>query len=359
MVDGEQQGFIPILKSTLPLPEFWLSYLEIAYADSKFSNFGRLSHLVEERIATLLGVTSDSIVTCVNATQALTGAVSTAPENEFQWTIPSWTFTATASAMVSANKDFFFSDVDLDWRVNPERKDVNVVDVLPFGDGIDIQRLESLSDGEVVIDAAASFDALRHSSLSSIKRRFGIVVSFHPTKFPAGPEGSVFITNDRGWAERFRHWTIFGMDESRQSFFAGTNAKLNEFSSAVILASLDRYESSRREILANLEIALAVSKKCNLEVNSALSRGYASPYWIIKATNTRIQSIEKEFSENYISTRRWWMYGCHQMPAYSKKAKSNLRETDTAAQTSLGLPMYSGMSEKEFERIEKALSKSK
>jgi dTDP-4-amino-4,6-dideoxygalactose transaminase len=53
------------------------------------------------------------------------------------------------------------------------------------------------------------------------------------------------------------------------------------------------------------------------------------------------------------------MYGCHQMPAYSKKPKSNLRETDTAAQTSLGLPMYSGMSEKEFERIEKALAKSK
>ena len=359
MIDAEQQEFIPILKSTLPRPEVWLSYLETAYADSKFSNFGRLSLLVEERIATLLGVSSDSIVTCVNATQALTGAVSTASENEFQWTIPSWTFTATASAMVSSNKAFFFSDVDLDWRVNPKRKDVNVVDVLPFGDGIDIQRLERLSNGEVVIDAAASFDALSQSSLSSIKRRFGIVVSFHPTKFPAGPEGAVFITNDIGWAERFRYWTIFGMDESRQSFFAGTNAKLNEFSSAVILASLDRYESSRREILVNMDLALSISRKCNLEVSSALSKGYASPYWIIKSTRTRIESIEKEFSENSISTRRWWMYGCHQMPAYSNKPRNNLSETDTAAQTSLGLPMYSGMSREEFDRIEIALAKSK
>jgi len=359
VIDTKQQEFIPILKSTLPRPEFWLSYLETAYADSKFSNFGRLSHLVEERIATLLGVSSDSIVTCVNATQALTGAVSTASENEFQWTIPSWTFTATASAMVSSNKDFFFSDIDIDWRVNPEHKDVNVVDVLPFGDGIDIQRLERLSNGEVVIDAAASFDALRQSSLSNIKRRFGIVVSFHPTKFPAGPEGAVFITNDIGWAERFRYWTIFGMDESRQSFFAGTNAKLNEFSSAVILASLDRYESSRREILVNMDLALSISRRCNVEVSSALSKGYASPYWIVKSTSTRIKSIEKEFSENSISTRRWWMYGCHQMPAYSNKPKSNLRETDTAAQTSLGLPMYSGMSREEFERIEIALAKSK
>ena len=43
------------------------------------------------------------------------------------------------------------------------------------------------------------------------------------------------------------------MDKTRESFFAGTNAKINEFSSAVILSSLDNFESDRNLILKNLK----------------------------------------------------------------------------------------------------------
>jgi len=350
------EEIIPILKSNLPHPEKWLSYLDIAYGNSKFSNFGELSHLVESRVADFLGVPQNFVVTCVNATQALTGAISTATKNYLDWTIPSWTFTATPASMISASKDFFFSDIDKDWRVIPRDPRVNVVDVLPFGEGIDVSRLENLCVGEVVIDGAASFDSLRFSKLNSIKRRFALVISFHPTKFPAGPEGAVFISNDPSWCERFRNWTIFGMDEKRESYFPGTNAKLNEFSSAIILASLDSYEENRNNLISSLESAITTTSKAQLEVFSSMTHGFATPYWIIKAEENRIQKIEEVFKIHSISTRRWWMYGCHQMLAYRNIPKLALDKTEQASKCSLGLPMFIGMTDKEWGRITDALS---
>lgn len=346
---------IPILKSELPHPSAWTKYLEIAYKNSKFSNFGELSHLVEARVSDFFGINKEQVVTCVNGTLGLTGAIATAPVNNLHWTTPSWTFTATASAISSARKHFSFSDIDSDWRISPTNKKVNVLDVLPFGDDIDLERLENLCAGEVVIDAAASFDALRFSNLNSIKKRYGLVVSFHPTKFPPGPEGGVFISNDIEWLRRFRLWTIFGMDENRQSNYLGTNAKLNEFSSAVILSTLDIYEQKRMELLHSLAKAKQISEKFGLEVIPPISKGFATPYWIIKTEEELVRLIESRFNELSISTRRWWMFGCHNMKAYIDIPREDLVFTDLVARTSLGLPMYSGMPNDYWSRISLAL----
>lgn len=350
-----ESEFIPIFQSVLPRPDKWLHYLETAYNNSKFSNFGEVSHLLERRVAEFLGVRESNVVTCVNATQALTGAVCTSEKNNLEWTIPSWTFTATAAAMISANKTFYFSDIDENWRLAPQDSRVNAVDVLPFGDGIDISRLENLCEGELVIDAAASFDALRFSNLGNTKRRFALVISFHPTKFPAGPEGAVFISNDLDWCKRFRYWTIFGMDEARESFFPGTNAKMNEFSAAVALASLDSYRDDRSKLITQLRKARELTEKSHLVLFSPSQREFAAPYWIIKANERRIELIENLFSKEMISTRRWWMHGCHQMEAYKHIPKTSLLNTENAAKTSLGLPLFIEMGESHWQRIERLL----
>lgn len=339
------------MKSVLPPLSAWTKYLEIAYQNSKFSNFGEVSHLVESRVGNVLGISSELVVACANATLGLTGAVATSTTNSYPWTIPSWTFTATASAMHGAGKEFFFSDIDKNWRIRPSFESVNIIDVLPFGDDIDIDRLENIGAGEIVIDAAASFDALRFSKIDLIKRRFGLVVSFHPTKFPPGPEGAVFISNDPDWCRRFRLWSIFGMDESRESNFPGTNAKINEFSSAVILASLDYYEQNRDNLRTSLKLAQDLSREIGLEVIEPIKKGYAIPYWIIKADKARINLVEIQFRSRFIDTRRWWMFGCHRMKAYGSVPKEDLPMTNLAAETSLGLPMYIGMSDHDWGKI--------
>lgn len=309
-------------------------------------------------MADFLGVKENNVVTCVNATQALAGAVSTSESNNLEWTIPSWTFTATAAAMCSANKQFYFSDIDEHWRLQPKSSKVNAVDVLPFGDGIDITRLESLCEGELVIDGAASFDALRFSKIGNIKRRFALVISFHPTKFPAGPEGAVFISNDLDWCNRFRSWTIFGMDEARESYFSGTNAKLNEFSSAVTLASLDNYHEDRSKLMNQLGKAKRLAEKSSLDLFSPSQNYFAAPYWIVKANQKRIEVIEELSSKQMISTRRWWMYGCHQMEAYKYVRKAGLTNTERTSKTSLGLPLFIEMEENQWLRIANLLQMS-
>ena len=348
---------IPIYKSVLPELNRITPYLEIAYQNGKFSNFGEISHRVESSIAKLLNMGPDQIVTCSNATLALCGALATSGNDLNVWNLPSWTFTATASAVMSSNNRGNFLDVDENWRVHVEKKATigNLIDVLPFGDGPDFQRLSEHKIQHLVVDGAASFFALTKTDWASVKMRFGLVVSFHPTKVPAGAEGAVFISNDAEWLERFRLWTIFGMGDDRISKFPGTNAKLSEFSASVILASLDSFHSDIAEWRLLSEIALGISQEFKLIVTPAMAKGLISPYWIVRTEKEKISRIAQVFNQENIAFRKWWGDGCHRMNAYKTFSAAELTNTNKIASETLGLPFYRGMTDMEWERISKAL----
>jgi dTDP-4-amino-4,6-dideoxygalactose transaminase len=148
------------------------------------------------------------------------------------------------------------------------------------------------------------------------------------------------------------------MDEQRESYFAGTNAKLNEFSASVILASFDAYENTRLDLSSAARKAMEISDQNNLEVHNAMKKGFASPYWIIKSNPKRILEIESTFDMVSISTRRWWMKGCHRMQAYSAIPSTDLKNTNAASDSSIGLPFYPNMNEVEWDRINEAIRRA-
>jgi dTDP-4-amino-4,6-dideoxygalactose transaminase len=103
---------------------------------------------------------------------------------------------------------------------------------------------------------------------------------------------------------------------------------------------------------------MALSQECGFEVLNSMRMGIASPYWIIKDTPKKIHNVETLFATELISTRRWWMYGCHTMPAYRNIVALDLRNTINASNCSLGLPMYLGMSDEDWVRISNALRRN-
>ena len=137
--------------------------------------------------------------------------------------------------------------------------------------------------------------------------------------------------------------------------FVGTNSKMNEYSAAVVLASLDKWEKDKLVWEELSTWATRLTSSLGFKVQPSLSEGYVSPYWILQATPQMIERIESNFQDAMIQTRRWWGYGCHKMNAFTSIKKTNLQFTDTTALSTLGLPFFKSLTLEERDRIESAL----
>jgi dTDP-4-amino-4,6-dideoxygalactose transaminase len=346
---------IPVYKAKLPTFLEIEPYIKKIDQNEWYSNYGPLSTILEHRIAKYCGIDPSHVVTVTNATLALEGALAT-HVGVGTWDCPAWTFAATPSALIRSTKEFRFVDIDYEWRIAATAIDAPnkfIVDVLPFGASLNLGRIANNVE-TVLIDAAASFDSLRDIDIGSDKQ-IGVVLSFHATKSLPGGEGAVFLSNDLAWVNKVRQWGNFGFSKDRSAQFAGTNSKMSEYSAAVVLASLDRWDNDRLIWEELGAWAKELTFSLGIDVQPSLVDGYVSPYWIVQATPNVIEEIEISFRKAQIETRRWWGYGCHKMNAFSNVPRSNLEITDTLAISTLGLPFFKSLSQEARARIENTL----
>jgi dTDP-4-amino-4,6-dideoxygalactose transaminase len=357
-LDSLHRKTTPILVPKVPTYSDYSHYLKQIDEEKVYTNFGPLNSKLISRLGIYLGLESWQILTVANATLGIEGAILTSGvDSEGRWAVPSWTFTATAAACARSNIDFEFVDIDQSWRPTLKSEFTGLIDVLPFGDDLDFNRPYFQNLNCIIVDAAASFDALKRVKIPD-GIPIAILISLHATKsLPAG-EGGIFLTNDRNWAKRFRSWTNFGLDDNRISHFVGTNAKLSEMNCAIALASLDKWDQTRNEIQLRNSKALTLIKDYNLNTTSALEKNYATPYWIVKFKEiNQKKQIELAFKESYFSTRNWWSSGCHTMPAYRNVPFHSLVETNNASNVSIGLPFHHELTDNYWEEVESIFSK--
>jgi dTDP-4-amino-4,6-dideoxygalactose transaminase len=349
---------IPIFVPKLPTAEDLLPYLrEIDHART-YSNFGPMVLRLHSELAKYFGVQVNQVVTLANATLALEGAVQTSSNKDTKWLSPSWTYAATNLALARCNVDYEFGDIDQDWRLIPDSSHSAIMDVCPFGDALALERFTNPNQ-TILVDAAASFPALRDCGqvISNHDGPIGVVVSFHPTKVVPGIEGGVFISNRPEWVEQVAQWSRFGMKAgSRASIQFGTNAKMNEYQAAMILASMKDFETLRKDWIELHDRAKYISSSLGLSTHPAMSKGEISSYWVIETSTDLTDLIETTSLKNGYQTRRWWEYGCHQMPFFKKDNSISLPATERVASSSIALPFHLYLCDEDLERIHQAIS---
>lgn len=343
------------------VPSFgnYKKYLRKMDKSRVYSNSGPIVLEFEERIANYFSVDGWQVASCANATLGLEGAISackaTGLSFEQDWSLPSWTFSATAAAVLRTNVPGTFLDVDDNWRLEVPNENSDVIDVLPFGDEIKMDRFTN-HRGAIIIDAAASFDALNNFKINSYERPLGLVISFHATKSLPGGEGGLFLTNNQEWASSFRAWTKFGMKYGRDSVITGTNAKMSEISACLIMASLDQWDKERLHWLELNKTATSLARKYELKCHPALEKNFVTPYWIIDLKDKlKKENLESVLNIHNISSRNWWMNGCHNMNAYKNFKRYSMQKTEKLASETLGLPFHKYLSDRDFRRIDHAL----
>jgi dTDP-4-amino-4,6-dideoxygalactose transaminase len=349
---------IPVFVPKLPTAEDLLPYLREIELAQTYSNFGPMVLRLHSELAQYFGVQVNQVVTLANATLALEGAIQTSSNKDTKWLSPSWTYAATNLALARCNVDYEFGDIDQDWRLIPDSSHSAIMDVCPFGDALALERFTNPGQ-TVLVDAAASFPALKGCGqvISNHDGPIGVVVSFHPTKVVPGIEGGVFISNRPEWVEQVAQWSRFGMRSgSRASIQIGTNAKMNEYQAAMILASMKDFETLRKDWIELHDRAKYISSSLGLSTHPAMSKGAISSYWVIETSTDLTDLIETTSLKNGYQTRRWWEYGCHQMPFFKKDNSISLPATERVASSSIALPFHLHLCDEDLDGIHQAIN---
>ena len=344
-----------------PYPQI-VPYLKVIDETRVYTNFGPLHQELESRLAKYFGVNEDEVLLLTNGTVALQGAVETSDFVHSEWVIPSWTFVASAAAVVSARRDICFGDVDLaDWSicVNPQASAQPHLVVAPFGDSPTVERWRSqIPHAPLIIDAASCFDACREVGASDLTNTV-VMVSLHATKLVTTGEGGVLV-GDSAWINDVKRWSNFGFRGKRIADVQGTNAKMSEYAAAVGLASLDAWPRTREHLLESLATYQKVLQEIGVSVQPSLRRGLATSTVVAEFGTQRLRdAARRKCEENQIETRAWWSDGVHAMETFSHcRRREQLTSTDDLAARTLGLPFFVDIKETQIKQIAEVLAEA-
>jgi dTDP-4-amino-4,6-dideoxygalactose transaminase len=346
---------IPICKPLLPPAESILPYMRRLDATRVYSNFGPLVREFESRFAQSSGVADLKLVTAANGTLAIQAALIARchplSESRNLCLLPAFTFAGTISAVIGAGLVPLFIDVDpttcqvdLDQLKDDDilRRTAAVVTVASFGHLSDLKRcaaFEARTGIPVIVDAAGCSDALLSGALKSLEGAT-LALSFHATKAFGIGEGGAVATSDPVLAHDIRTITNFGLDANRVARLPGLNAKMSEYTAAVGLALLDQWPAFR----GRYNSILASYRKHFAAVHST-GRFWLEPDWIttyphvITRSEAERDRLMQALKDAQIDSRRWWMEGCHNTPAYQNVPRLPLPHTDKWVATLVGLPL--------------------
>lgn len=362
---------IPVFKPILPPLGSIAPYIEQIDKNRYYSNLGPLTKSFEERMANHFGIAKDRLVTSTNGTLALTQILQALDAKPGSLCVmPSWTFVATPASAMAAGLIPYFIDVDEEnWVISPDdvhalmkhEKVGAVIVVAPFGGPIDLtswQKLHEQTGIPVIIDAAAGFDGfskVKHQASNACP----IMISLHATKVFGVGEGAVVLTSDAELARRIQMFGNYGFYNSREAMLPGTNAKLNEYMSAVGMAAMDNWKTTRekwQKISDIFERYVVSSPDLSLAPN--FNKGWISSYGNVRfASPYDAPKIKDMLEECHINALSWWGKGCHRHRAYQDCPRSDLPRTDYLGSHVLGLPFWLGLEESDFEYIFSSLQK--
>ncbi|HSO73333.1 MAG TPA: DegT/DnrJ/EryC1/StrS family aminotransferase, partial [Blastocatellia bacterium] len=277
--------------------------------------------------------------------------------------VPSFTFMATASALVWAGLRPVFADVDFhttnidlasaEAAITPDTS--AIVAVHNFGNPADLEALQSLADRtglKLICDAAHGFGAL-YKGKPLGPQADAHVFSLSPTKLVIAGEGGIVATNDGELADRVRMGREYGNNGRYDSAFPGINARLPEFNALMGFHSLLRLEAAahRRNAIASLyhEALGALPGIAFQQVQEGNRHSYKDFSITVDADAFGLSrdNLAAALEAENVDTRKYYDPPVHRQTAYASFASTSalLDNTELLAARSLSLPMWSEMSD--------------
>jgi dTDP-4-amino-4,6-dideoxygalactose transaminase len=285
--------------------------------------------------------------------------------------IPSFTFAASAHAVVWARGTPTWADVDAETMTLDAADAARVADgavaisaTHVYGAPCDVDALQRLADSlgvPLVLDAA---HALGSSSAGRPVGGFGTaeVFSLSPTKVAVAGEGGLVTTDDEGLAVAVRLGRDYGNPGTYDCEFAGLNARMSELHATIALASLeglDERVSWRNHLVGEFRRATAGVPGLRFQrVRDGDVSTYKDLTLILDADSFGLtaSTLAQALRAEGVDSRHYYSPPVHRQKAYANtSAGRGLPITELLAASVLTVPLWSHSSEAEVRTVADAV----
>ena len=338
------------------------------------TNDGPFVKLLEERVSKYTG--ANHAIAVSNATCGIEWtlrALQLPPGGEV--VVPSFTFIATAHAILAAGLTPVFCDVDrkthlievaqVDKVVTP--KTVAIVGVNLWG-LMCTAALEAYAQEKcipIMFDSAHSFGSRNGSGKTAGNMGCAEIVSLHATKLFNSFEGGLVITNDDALARKIVAMRNFGIVGQDNVEFIGTNCKLSEIHAAFACLQLTSIEQTKHIYHENAQKYSSELRRHNLRGvtlwnDEFLQTGCTHSYIILILEDSSPISrdcLMKGLREKEVYAKRYFFPGTHKYECYKAwPPRVPLDDTDWLNEHLLTLPTGTNIAFEDIERIVECVS---
>ncbi len=317
----------------------------------------------EREFASYLGVAH--VIGVANGTDAITialRALGVAPGDEVL--VPSFTFYATAEAVVSAGARPVFCDIDpatgnvtadtVRAALTPAARAIITVDLF----GCPAPTPEIREFGLPVLE-----DAAQAAGASLRGQRAGALgdaatFSFYPSKnLGCFGDGGAIATGDDHVAELARALRFHGSRDKITFDYVGYNSRLDELQAAILrilLPHLDAWSDGRRAA-ARMYEAAGVSEYVGLPV---IPDGALPAWHLYVVRHQQADALLAALGDAGVQARPYYRTPLHRQPAMAGYVPGELRlpGTEELARTNLALPMSPVLGEEQVRAVAGALA---
>lgn len=273
--------------------------------------------------------------------------------------VPSFTFVATANAVLAAGakpvfvdiKDYTISVADLKSKITKKTK--AVIPVHLYGHPCDMDEILEVSKGlQVIEDACQSLGATYKKKQTGT---FGVMgcFSMYATKVITAGEGGAIATDSDKLADRLRIIRNHGMVSGYDTRGFGLNLRLSEIGAAIAkvqMGKLGGLLEIRRQNAAVLSDLLAGSGTLPTESQDKKFNWYL--YTVAFAKRGTREKVKEALKNAGIAAGVYYDPPVHKTPYYHRMMPGiKLVETERISKLVLSLPVHPGVDEQDLQRM--------
>ena len=288
--------------------------------------------------------------------------------------LPSFTFVATANAVIAAGAKPVFVDINResytisisDLKSKITKKTRAIIPVHLYGQPADMDEIMDIANAyslNVIEDACQSLGSTYKNRQTGTLGIMGCF-SLYASKVVTSGEGGAIATNDDNLATTLKMIRNHGMVEGYDTRILGLNLRLPELNAAIAKVQMKKlpkmlYMRRRNaELLNTLLLPIINGKKANISVKLPQEpKGEKKFNWYLytAAFERQRDKIKKRLVSNKIGATVYYDPPVHKTPYYekimAKITESRLDNTEWASQHVLSLPVHPSVTDYDIEQI--------
>lgn len=274
--------------------------------------------------------------------------------------LPSFTFVATANAIVSVGAKPVFVDIKkVNYTMDPNdlrkkitKKSKVIIPVHLYGNVAYIDEITEIADKhglEIIEDAAQSLGSKYKGKQTGTFSKLGCY-SMYASKVVTSGEGGAIVTNDKKLFEKLKQIRNHGMLHGYDTRILGLNLRLPEISAAIgkiQIKKLGKFLSQRRK---NAKILTELLSGLNVILPHERKHEIVNWYLYTIATKNR-NEIMRKLNAKGIGATVYYSPPVHKTPFYNKRLK--LPVTEWASSNVISLPVHPHVNKQNLYQIAK------